>query len=529
MSDSVGMKQNRLSAPHAMRLHDTLCHQRAFADTPAARATAEAALSELGEKIAGLPARERSKLVDTALPHTALHYRFSWDIACWLASKAPGQVHIDWAGITDEAAFDNLLRHLLLPAEDEYFDSGWASAREWLELARGDAPCTDFDWLIAQLREAGPEEATREKYDATDLPLTWNLGDSLFGRAFNSADLRPDVTGTMAFAGKAKKEICRPLGNARRVSRSEGAHLVDVAMASLATRHRETNHFNHANPNDVHVADVGAGVSVVLFGLQPQWRYPLECTVGHLVLVNGVPVGYGGASALFRQVNTGVNVFREYRGHGAAFLWVQVMRVLHALLGCNRFVANPYQFGADNNEALKSGAFWFYYKLGYRPVEQDVRTLARKEMARRRERPGHRCDIPTLRRLSSCDMHLILPGTRQSDYFKEEWLATSSMLATDIVAGSGSRKRALQQVTGKVVKALRIRSFDEWTRDERNALRSIAPFVCVAEPDDWSTAARREVREALRLKGGQSEMPYARALARNSDFLRDLRRACGRA
>ena len=113
-------------------------------------------------------------------------------------------------------------------------------------------------------------------------------------------------------------------------------------MASLAVRHRETNHFNCANPNEVYLADAGKGVSIAVFGLREEHRYPLECTMGFLILSNGVPVGYGGTSALCRQANTGINIFDEYRGSEAPYLWIQVMRV----------VSQPLRLHAVHNEPV---------------------------------------------------------------------------------------------------------------------------------------------------------------------------------
>ncbi len=518
------------SASQLLQHYRRLIRQRAFADSNEQRRSAVADLASLGDLIGTLPAREARQLDDSGLPGTTIFYRFSWDVAKWLARSAPGQVTIDWPEIEDEAAVDNLLRHLLLPADDEYFDSGWCSAKDWLQLAKGDSPGTDFDWLMSQLRAAGPDSVAREKYDAADLPLAWHLGRSRFALPHNAMTLVADESGAMTLSSSAKNEIRRPVDSIRHATSREGRRLVDVAVASLATRHRETNHFNGANANDVHVANVGAGLSVVIFGLRPAVRYPLECTVGHLVLAHGVPVGYGGASAVFGQVNTGVNVFEEFRGHGAAFIWVQVMRVLHTLLGCRRYIANPYQLGADNTEALRSGAFWFYYKLGYRPVDKAVRALARSELARRRRNPDYRCSISTLKALTACDMHLTLPGTRASDYFDEEWLQTSSMLATRIVADAPGRTRAeaLQAITERVCRDLDIRSYARWSANERNGLRALAPFVAAAHPDNWTLAEKRETRDAVRHKGGASEIPYAQKLATNQRFLQDLRRACMR-
>jgi hypothetical protein len=296
--------------------------------------------------------------------------------------------------------------------------------------------------------------------------------------------------------------------------------MIDVAMASLAVRHRETNHFNHANPHEVYLANVGDGVGIAIFGLLQAFRYPLECTMGYLVLSNGTPVGYGGASLLFRQANTGVNIFDEYRGSEAAFLWVQVMRVFHHLVGCTRFIANPYQFGADNDEALKSGAFRFYYRLGYRPVLRQIRELARRDPASR--------DLGTLRRLTSCDMHLTLPGARQSELFDECWLETSSLLATEVLSAAGgrTRKAAANRVSTRLAKDIGIRSFRRWSAAERVAFKRIAPIVAIVDPEEWTTTAKRSLRDLVRAKGGTCEVEYARRLCQHEPLLAALRRAC---
>ena len=81
--------------------------------------------------------------------------------------------------------------------------------------------------------------------------------------------------------------------------------------------------------------------------------------MGYLVLSNGVPVGYGGASALYRQVNTGINIFDEYRGSEAAFFWVQVMRVYRQLTGVGAKSHTP----ADASWRVK-----LVINLGIRPT-----------------------------------------------------------------------------------------------------------------------------------------------------------------
>jgi hypothetical protein len=432
-----------------------------------------------------------------------VYYSFSFEVALWLARHCPGQLSIDWDELDDTTRLDELLIHTRHPSEEEYFDSGWVSSREWIDMVRAGGQGTDFDWLMAQLQDKRLRSFWTQLYDAAELPLAWDLTGSRYSKASNVLQVdavRTRESGMRQRPRSPKQEIMRPLPRMQALSARDGARLIDIAMASLAVRHRETYHFNYANPREVYLADVGDGVSVAVFGLLPGHRFPLECTMGYLILSNGVPIGYGGSSLLFRQANTGVNIFDEFRGSEAAFLWTQVMRVYHALAGCTRFIANPYQFGGDNSEALKSGAFWFYYRLGYRPVLPEIRKLAQQEQAKIRRDRSYRSNMKTLRLLASCDMHLTLPGAKASEFFDERWFETVSMLATEALAKIGGNARR-----------------------KSNAL---APIVAAVKSASWSTADKRLTRELLRAKDGEFELTYAKLLARHDKLLISLKNAC---
>jgi hypothetical protein len=70
------------------------------------------------------------------------------------------------------------------------------------------------------------------------------------------------------------------------------------------------------------------------------------------------------------------------------------------MLGVNTFVVDPYQIGHENAEAVESGAFWFYRKLGFRPVEPAVAALVEREEARLHATPGYRSSRRTLEKLA---------------------------------------------------------------------------------------------------------------------------------
>ncbi len=513
------------------QLHEALCFIRAFPDTRAHYRVAHAMLLTFEKRVLQLSLAERDKLWDTGIAGTPVYYAFSYETASWLQRNSPGTVTIDWDEIEDTSRLDDVLEQVVLPVETDYFDSGIISSQEWLALVSGNTDTTEFDWLIARQRQLRNERVLTQMYNAAELPLTWNLGSIAYSKSRNIltqslVSARHD--GMRRTAGKIKTEIMRPLEALQKVSTRAGARLISIAIASLAVRHRETFHFNCANSREVYVANAGKGVSIAIFGLQPASRYPLECTMGYLILSNGVPVGYGGASALFRQVNTGVNIFDEYRGSEAAWLWVQVMRVYHHLFACIRFIANPFQFGSENDEALRSGAFWFYYRLGYRPVLEPVRKLAQRESIRIRRDKSYRCELPILRRLASCDMHLTLPGARAGDLFHERWIETSSLLATRELAAAGgaTREESERRVVATVSRDLRLRSTKRWSKQEQAAYRQIAPIVAAAKPATWSGPAKESMRKLLRAKGSPSEAPYARLLSEHQTFLSALRSSC---
>lgn len=516
------------------RLHSALCFIRAFPDTVAHYRQARYQLLSFENRVCRLPVAARSALWDSGIVGTPIHYAFSFEVASWMARRVPGAVSIDWEDIDDTSRLDELLEHLLQPSEGDYFDSGLVSSKEWIDLAAAGTAGTDFDWLLAQLRQERYLPIWSQLYNAAELPLVWDLRSAALSKSLNVAPARRIRTrsrGMRKRVGTVKKEIMRPLDSLRKLSRRAASKLIDVAMASLAVRHRETIHFNHANPKEVYLADVGEGVSIAVFGLQQEYRYPLECTMGYLILSNGAPVGYGGASTIFRQINTGINIFDEYRGSEASFLWIQVMRVYHHLFGCTRFIANAYQFGSENTEALQSGAFWFYYRLGYRPVLPAIRKLAQRESKRMRRDKGYRNDLRTLRRLASCDMHLALPGTPASDLFEERWLETSSMLATKALAAAGGSTRAesADRVAASVARDLGVRSISTWSPAEQRACRLLAPIVAATNPVTWPADAKRSMRKLLRAKGSTCEAQYARMLSEHEHFLSKLRTSCRRA
>jgi hypothetical protein len=74
----------------------------------------------------------------------------------------------------------------------------------------------------------------------------------------------------------------------------------------------------------------------------------------------------------------------------------------------------------ENPEAVESGAFWFYRKLGFRPVGPEQARLAAAEERKIAARPGYRTPARVLRRLAESAMIYESPGSPVGEWDRFE-------------------------------------------------------------------------------------------------------------
>ena len=186
----------------------------------------------------------------------------------------------------------------------------------------------------------------------------------------------------------------------RKLSRSEGGQIIDMARDALTVRYRELHGSTRGDENYVFEADVGRGVQMFIWGLDIEWRLPLRAYYAGFTLKNGVPINYFEAIGLFDWVEVGFNTFYAFREGETAWIYSKVLHLLHQLAGVTCISVYPYQIGQDNEEAIQSGAFWFYRKLGFRPGHPDLLALTEREEKRIARDPAHRTSPRTLRKLA---------------------------------------------------------------------------------------------------------------------------------
>jgi hypothetical protein len=496
-----------------VRLHDALYFMRAYPDNDSvlrAVSSLQVSLREIVERITGGDP-EHDAFVNTGLPATCNRHTYSYAVLERMVKLFPGYLDVDWSEITYEPTFVDALNLTVLPAESRGLEDEYMGLRDWLRRCKTDPRQTDLETVLRMFK--GSSLSPRQRihvFDSCEYPVVYRLSKS--GSARCEVGLTPASPHYQRrpFSHarfRLKPKIVRPLDGWTRLGTTDGRKMMDLSLAALCSRKLEIHPLSHANPSDVNVAEGGRGLQIVLAGVLPEFRATVESDFFFLILKNGLPIAYGPASVFLGCCEMGINLFPEFRGGEIRYIYSQFMRALYHLLGVRYFFLTSYGMGDGNPEALKSGAFWFYRKLGFRAANPDVEELARAEEVIMRRRRGYRSSLATLRELSLTDAFFDLSGgTRSPVNFEHLSHAVSRFVREEF---RGSRSRAGRASASRLLRSLEIRDFDAWTPAEKTALRRMAPvFVLVPDLDGWPPAAKRSLAAAIRAKGGPSEVEY---------------------
>lgn len=495
--------------------HDCLLFLLAYPESAKLHSAARRELARVAsaarDMIEGGTARTRARLANSGVAWAPMTIAFGYDIARWLSMSYPDNGEID--SFDDAgASLPELLRHALPPMEFELLAADGAGSEEFLEQASEGRRGTRLEWLVAQFERLPCTEGLREQlFDSLKAFITIRPGDTALSRTF----VRGPAARTFFHRGDLQRVVdplpmlALPLAPPRVLSGAERVHLLDAGRAMLASLGRETDAISAAAPEGIEYHALGRGVAIALYTMVPGRRLPLDSHVGFILFKNAVPAAYGGGWPFMGTAKVGVNVFAPFRGGESAYLFCQVLRVYAQRFGIDRFIAEPSQFGGGNREGLESGAFWFYYRLGFRPIVPALASLAAREFERIRREPGYRAPLPVLRRFTRSDIELRLhkgislqPPCDPADLS----LAVSAWLAARF---RGDRGVAAAFAVGTVTRALGASGISFWPDAEQAAFRSFC-LLLVQIPDlsRWPARDKARVIALTRAKGGDEFRYY---------------------
>jgi hypothetical protein len=509
------------SAGEVRRLHEALCFLRAYPDDASLLAAVERMLAHFDRR-ADLRGH-REALAHSGIAGTTTWYPFFWPTARWLAGRWPKRLRFDRNDADAEKSLGRAAPLLVTPHEAvalrEAKLAGYAAIDRL--RARGE---TDATFLVRRVAALAGDDFTREAfYDAinpscellatADTPARTR---EKFGPApvvFRSMPLRrgrPDL----------RAEMQRPPRSVRRLSAADGGRLVDLARGAMVGRSRDLDAFAYGNARDTWLVDDGGGLAFGLVGMAPERRAPLAAIFGGLTLSNGVPIGYVQADVAGRSAAISFNTFETFRGGEAAFTFGRLLAVLRHVFGVDAFSIEPYQLGEGNEEGIDSGAWWFYFKLGFRPRAAAACELADAERARMQRRPAHRSSPETLRRLAAHHLFFDFEPRRRTPL--PPLASIGLRVARLFAARDEDRDAAHAQVQAEAATALGLQSLRGLTRGERQAFGNFAPLLLAAGAARWPQEERASLLALIRAKAAASEVDYARRLAAHRRFCRAL-------
>jgi hypothetical protein len=512
-------------------LHEVLSFLHAYPDDRRVRARAEQMLT-LFSRRSDLR-RFANALADTGIEGTPTYYSFYWATASWLEKKWPGHLSIDWKSFKHADELWGVLYNLLPFTESLALDEAYLEPRELLDWLKS-ADETDAGFLIRRFSKSLKDEDTREMvYENLDVHCKLSPGRGTPARTGARYKPSPVVFQTVPLDRRRPdlKKVSKLEPQAvRSVPPREGRKLIEMARKAMVARSRDLYAFQHGDENDVRLIEFEDGLQFAAIGLRPAQRLMLDTVYGFLTLKNGIPIGYVLARSYFSSSEVAYNVFDTFRGGEAARIYGRVLAMTRHLFGADTFTIEPYQMGHNNPEGLKSGAWWFYYKLGFRPLDPEVKRLLRMELARMRRDPKHRSSMATLNKLSSQNMFLYLGRPREDVRgiisLENIGLAVSRYLGERFGA---DRERGMEVCAKEAASLLGVRSTGGSTAGERMALKRWSPMI-LALPgvERWAREDKLALAKVARSKGGRRETDYMRLFNAHKKLRRALLKLAAR-
>lgn len=511
--------------------HDLLLFLRAYPDDAAILAEAERQLGAFAARMEAHKAMRggsiASAFMDSGIVGTQVSNVFTYLFVSSLARLYPGGLDIDWnAYRKSETA--NLLAVLSPTASwheidaidnDEDFDP-----QAWLHLSQGLKDANSLDALLSLLSTSGFSWKLQEiLYESGEIPVLWTLSDFAASRTGRRVPCDKVFFQDGPAVGRTldlRADLARPAAPLRALPPAQGRDYVHAVIEVLGSRCRELYPLIGANPKEVYLYEPGRGVQVAVYGSLFEIRLPLEASHGFMLVKNGVPVGYGFGAMLFDRCEMAINIFPEYRSGESSFIIERLLHLFVAHFGPRVLVIRPFQIGDDNEEAIESGAFWFYYKLGFRPVQPKVRALAEEERARIAAERTYRSPLEMLKRLAKSDMFFHLDAEKMDGY-RELSVARIGYAVTAFIAREfgGNRRLAERASLRRVARVLEIADLKHWSADEISGFQRMAPLLArLPGIEHWSLRERRQLARIVQAKGSRRERGYALLASRHRRF-----------
>jgi hypothetical protein len=508
-------------ATSLIHFHDLLLFFRAFPPAPSVLRLADKLLEKFEPRIkavlvAGADPDDFAPEEVAGIAGTVVEATFSYLMVCWLVKHHSGEISIQWEDYERDAQRGLIWpRFFPLMEEDSLIEAN-VPYLNWLKAAHGRQD--ELPWLVRQFQRLQMSEKEKGSlYDSLEILVQWDMNGSSASRTVSRQPVRGFYLHKSPLIQRRQvsfaDELAKPPLQVTTLSPRQAEMALDRMKQTLGVRYRELYGTSNADPGWVVQSNVGRGAEIYLCGLPPDKRLPLRAYLAGLTVKNGVAINYFECSSLFDWTEIGFNTFPAYRDGETAWVYAQTLRLLHQLHGTNAISVYPYQIGDENEEAIASGAFWFYRKMGFRSMNAALEKLARAEEKKILAKGSYRTSAPTLRRLSKAHVVYELTEAQRSAWdtfsMRNIGFAVQRRMARDFDGDAEAmRKAAVQRLARSIkVDTSKMKSMSKTVFGDFAMVLSLVPNLA-----GWSSDEKAALREIIAAKAGRTELRYLRLL-----------------
>jgi hypothetical protein len=444
-----------------------------------------------------------TRIEETGMAHTSVTVPPSLNGCEWLIDTLGKAVAPVW----DSELIEKIgpqLSLFALPSEMDGLTNNNFDALDWMRIKAGDEknkqPHLLLKWLIISIKTAFPDQQQQDQFwEQLSVSTLVKLNEQGLSRTLNFLETQnPFIQNSslirsidvQSYINQSDCVISQP--NALRSNA-----VINSGRAALLARGRETDPVTYAEK--ITEVNVGRGLTVYLFTMRPERRLPLENYTGFVAYRNGVPVGYGGGWIFGFRCEIGVNIFETFRGGENYLLFAGIMKAYNAVFNVKRFSVAPYQFGEDNHEGIQTGAYWFYYKLGFRSANKEIAAIAEKEVLKMKKNKNYRSSEKTLLKFTESPLYF----NNGQNYSITEPNVLGICISRWITSKfSGDHKAALNYSINYISNKLPAGFAKKWRKEEKQSFKSLAPLIAMTQClDTMNEQAAIEIAEMMRQKG----------------------------
>ena len=485
----------------AASLYAALLFLIAYPDNKTIYASANKLLKELEAHIQSHEKLSYS-LYNTGITGTTVCAAFSFEMVKWLRKTWPTEIKFN-SFEAEDSQIQSMLSVVMTKTESEIFQDENAEWKDWLkQLKKPGEDLLDQFIAIFDRSDIRPE-VKDELWNAIGINVEINftshccLPASLTKIYYHRSLIRKPI----------KQHAIQKIIHVK-LTPDEAEQVIDCSRMILLRNLRELDPISFSDVKLVNYYQLQRGVSIALMGLVPDRRHPIDCYMGYVVFKNGLPVSYAGSWIMFDSARISLNVFPDYRGGEAKYIFDQAMQLHTKLYRLKRFTVDPYQVGKENSDAINSGAFWIYYHAGFRPLEKLQRDLAEAEEIKIRSNKKYRSPAAVLKTLANSRLELVLQKTAV------RFDATDlSRLYAGILTKKykGDRQRLEKDAVKKLAGILGLKNYHD--ENMKFVLKNWGVLLLNNEKELQSNSAlKRSVKELVSLKAGGSEEAYITVL-----------------